>query len=153
MFATISCSGRILRLVFAWWYVIVRLVVCVIARSAMIGEDRWKDQLLEIVRLLVAIIDRSYACDQSLCRVTDRTINRGVRQPIARSIVASCDRNPTNRGICHRSYDWSYPQSQSRATNRDRSRVVALPNVMSCDGWYHQSSGGTTSCTTNRVTA
>ena len=35
------------------------------------------------------------------------------------------------------------------------SLVVALPNVMSYDGWHHQSSGGrpTTSCTTNRATA
>ena len=42
-----------------------------------------------IVRSIIPSDGRSY--DQSWCRVTDGTINRGVRRPIAQSIVASGD--------------------------------------------------------------
>ena len=48
--------------------------------------------------------------------------------------------------------DWWYNRSQSRATSRDWSWLVLLPIVRSYDRWHHQSSGGTTSCTTNRAT-
>ena len=167
MSATISSSGRLG----------VRLVV----RSPTIGEDRWQDHPQVIVRLIVAITDRSYG--QSLRPTNDRTINRDVVCQIVRSIVASGDRShdeywhpatdhtidhgvlrPIVRPIvasgdgshhqswhCTRSYDWSFHRSQSRATNEDLSRVVALPNVMSYDGWHLHSSCGMISCTTNRA--
>ena len=104
-----------------------------------------------IARSIVASGDGSR--DQSWHHATDHTINHGVLRPIVRSIVVSGDRSQDHRGIYDRSYAWSYHLSQSHATNRDKSRIVALPNVMSYDGWHHQSSGGTTSCTTNRATA
>ena len=136
-----------------------RLVVRMAVRSPTIEEDRWQDQSTSgsdhrpIARSIIASIDRSYY--QSWCRVTDHTINHGVRRSIARSVVTTSDRlydQSTNRGICDRSYDWSYHQSQNRATNRDSSRLVALRSAISQDGWHHQSPGGTTSFTTNRAT-
>ena len=141
MSVTISSSGCILRLIFSvWahaWSCDHQRVEKIMARSLVDNRATSGSDHRPIV-------------GQSLRPTTDRTINRGVVWLIVRSIVGSGDRSrdqslhpatdrTSNRGICNRSYDWRYHQSQSRATNQDRSRVVALPNVMSFDGWHHQS--------------
>ena len=59
MFATISRSGRILRSVF-WLVVGHRTIGRTRGRAIYVGEDRWQDLSYEMVRLVVAINDRSY---------------------------------------------------------------------------------------------
>ena len=91
-----------------------------------------------IAQPIVASCERLH--DQSSRAATDRTINRCVRRRIARP---SWHLRPIVRLVVP-------PVAES---NRERSRVAALPNVMSYDGWHHKSSGDTTSCTTSRAIA
>ena len=131
-----------------------RLVVRAVVRSPTIGEDRWQDQSLVIVPLMVATTDRSYC--QSLFPTTDRTINRGVvsltvrsilaigrgvLHPILRSIVASGDRShdrswqlrPIVRLVAPsvaKACDKSGQVASSRTTERDVVRRVARPIIM-----------------------
>ena len=67
-------------------------------------------------RSIIASDDRSY--DQSWCRVTDRSINRGVRRRVARTIVASCDR----------SHNQSWRAATDRTINRCVRREIARPS-------------------------
>ena len=67
--------------------------------------NNWKRSMVRwsyvTVRLVVGITDRSYDQllipttnrAQSCCRMTDPTIIRGVRWPITRLVMASCDRS------------------------------------------------------------
>ena len=114
-----------------WRRTMTRSVVCNCSNS---GDDH-----RPILRSIIASDDRSY--HQSACRVTDRTINRGILRPIIRSVMGYCDRSHdqswhpatdrmSNHGISDRSYYWSHHQLHTRATTFDTSRVVALPNVM-----------------------
>ena len=114
-----------------WWYVIVRLVVRVVARSTTIGEDRLARSTVgnsttsgshnrSIVRLIVASCDRSY--DHSWHPTIDRTINRGIlRRPPIVGLHHSC--HPTidrtiNRGIMRPTVYQSWHPTIDRTINR-----------------------------------
>ena len=94
-----------------------------IHRSVTSGTDQQS-----IVRSVIAPDDRS--CDQWWRRVTDRTINRGIRRPIMRSIMELCDR----------SYDKSWHLTIDRTINRGTRRHIIRSIVAFDDRSYDQSS-------------
>ena len=80
--------------------------------------------------------------DQILRPTTDRTINRGDRRPIVRSIVASCNRSCEQSW--HPACDRSYEHSWHPVTER---RSIITPDAR----LYDQSWGATIDRTINRT--
>ena len=111
-----------------------------------------------IVRSIMASSDRSIVrpiSDHSWHHAIDLTINYGVRRSIARSIMASYDRSYDQswRQASDRTIGGSTVCSVSTCNQSGHLAPVALQHLMTYGGWHNQLSGGTTSCTTNRVTA
>ena len=138
MFATISSSGRIRRLISTRGRAITSDTKISMAR-AIVGNRATSGS------------DQPPMYDEFLLPTTDRTINRGDRRPMVGSIVASCDRSCEHswRGRVHdqlwhptvdrRSIVGCNDQSQHRATDRCDLRPVVRSLVAPNDRSYDQS--------------
>ena len=76
--------------------------------------------------------------DQLLRPTTDRTINRGDRRPMVRSIVASCDRSYEQswHPACERSYEHSWHPMTERTISRGTRRPV-VQSIVGCNDRSH----------------
>ena len=104
------------------------MVVSEVVRSPTIGEDR-----RQVVRLVVAVTDRSYG----------QSLRRGILRPITRSVMASA----TNRMIDRTTSRKVERQIGTVVGNRTTEHDVVRPVVPPIIRWHDQFS-----CTTNRVT-
>ena len=145
MFATISSSGRIRRLISTRGRAITSDTKISMAR-AIVGNRATSGS------------DQPPMYDEFLLPTTDRTINRGDRRPMVGSIVASCDRScehswrgrvhdqlwhPTENRWVQRSIaascDRSLRPTTGRTITRGTKRPIVRSIVASCDRSYDQS--------------
>ena len=152
MFATISSSGRIRRLISTRGRAItndtkISMARAIVGNRATGGSDQrpMYDQLLRpTTDRTINRGDRSY--DQSCRPATDGMINRCILRPNVRALVESCGRvydqlcHPTvDRRSIVASCDRSLRPTTDRTINRDTKRPIVRSIVASCYRSYDQS--------------
>ena len=112
----------------------------VVALSRTIGEYRWQEPSLGIVRLVVVINGRC-TINRDGRRPMVRSIDCCILRPIVRAIVASCDRSYDHlwHPVTERTINRGTRRTMVRSIVGGNDRSIARSIVESCDRSYDQS--------------